>query len=329
MIGILGGTGFIGGEIARQLCARGAACAVLARHDRAGGGAAGDGEGSRQSPRRVVGDVRDAAVLGAFAASCDVVVFAVSHLLPNSSETEVQGFLHWMPECFEQILRACADARVSHFLLVSSGGTVYGDVNGGRPLDERVPLAPRSPYGALSATLEHLTWTAHRRSGLPFTTLRLGNVYGRQGGHREGQGLVETILWRAATGQPMTIYGDGSEIRDYLWVEEMASRAADVLALPATNELYNLATGVGTSTADVLDLTVRAFDLPAFRVEWRDRRPGDVAGVVLNPSRFVARFGKGCTTLLAEGLERYRARLASVAGEHEAGDLPGLLHTVR
>jgi UDP-glucose 4-epimerase len=323
MIGILGGTGLIGGEIARELCARGVPCAVLARHHHASDAPVQAPAGS-PAPLHVLGDVRDTATVSSFVAPCDAVVFAVSHLLPNSPETEVGEFLHWMPEHFERVLSACLDAQVRHFLLVSSGGTVYGDMTDGRRLREDMPLMPRSPYGALSATLEHLTWTAHRRNGLPITVLRLGNVYGRLGGRREGQGLVETILWRAATEQAMVIYGNGSESRDYVWVEEVAARICDVLALPATNDLYNLATGVGTSTAEVLDLTVRTFGLPPFRVDWRDRRSGDVARVVLDPGRFVATFAKGCEIGLSEGLERYRRRLEAVVGISPASTLAGL-----
>ncbi len=308
MIGILGGTGFFGSNLLVHLNERGLACKAFARH--------APPPPCHARLRRalaetqvVTGDLADSGAVGAFLDGCEAVVFVVSHLLPSSTPEEIDRCLTWFPAAFQRLLGHCATAGVRHFLFVSSGGTVYGDDERRVAFTEDHPLKPRSGYGALCALLEGLVTSAHLQRGLPCTIVRVGNLYGPYKRPSDRQGLIENITFRAINGEPIRIFGDGSEVRDYVYVEEAAERIGEVLSRPATDQVFNLGTGHGTSTEDAVELVLRALDLPRPPVTLERERPCDVAHVVLDSSRFAAQFGRACEIPLAEGLQRYRAHL--------------------
>ena len=257
----------------------------------------------------VTGDLADPAAVGAFLGGCEAVVFVVSHLLPSATPEEIDWCLSWFPTAFQRLLGHCSAAGVRHFLFVSSGGTVYGDDERRVPLTEDHPLKPRSGYGALCALLEGLVTSANLQRGLPCTIVRVGNLYGPYKRPSDRQGLIENITFRAINGEPIRIFGDGSEVRDYVYAEEAAERIGEVLSRPATNQVFNLGTGQGTSTKAAVELVLWAFDLPRPAVTLEHERPCDVAHVVLDSSKFAAQFGRACEIPLAEGLQRYRAHL--------------------
>jgi UDP-glucose 4-epimerase len=308
MIGLLGGTGFLGLNVAARLLEQGLPCAAFSR--------CGTIRRSAAKIRPLLGelacvggDLASAADVKRFVADCEVVVFMVSHLLPSSSRAEVERCLAWFPAAFHRMLSACAGAGVRHLIVVSSGGTVYGENQDRVPFSEEHPLRPRSAYGALSALLEELTTTFHLQRALPYTVLRFGNVYGPFKRRNENQGLIDIVLRHSRSERPVTIFGDGDEVRDYVYVEEAASRLVEVARRPATNEIYNVGTGRGYTTREVVALTQEVFHLPPVRVVWKTRRPCDLPWVVLDCGKFARRFAERSGLSLRDGLERYNRRV--------------------
>ena len=142
------------------------------------------------------------------------------------------------------LLAACVAAGVRRVVFASTGGAIYGDTDV-VPTPETHPCAPESPYGTAKLCAEAYGGTFQRIRGLEFVALRYANVYGpRQDPHGEA-GVVAIFATRLRRGEPCVINGDGTQTRDYVFVEDVVAanmRAVDV----ETPGVFNIGTGVET-----------------------------------------------------------------------------------
>src|SRR3954447_25326841 len=192
------------------------------------------------------------------------------------------------------VLEAARDTGTPRVLLASTAG-VYGEP-GVLPVSEDAPLAPLSPYGAGKAAAESYLDLFRRLHGLSTLTLRLANVYGpRQDPHGEA-GVVAIFCGAAAEGAPVTIYGDGTQTRDYVYVGDVVAAFA-AAGRAAIDGVLNISTGRETSLCDLagrLGVATR-FAAP---------RAGEVKRSCLDPAAAAERLGWRAEVRLAHGLER-------------------------
>jgi UDP-glucose 4-epimerase len=195
----------------------------------------------------------------------------------------------------------------SRVVYISSGGVVYGEPQT-RPTPETSPKVPESPYGVSKLAGEHYLYYYARIHGMEYVALRYSNVYGpRQDPHGEA-GVVAIFGQRVLAGRPLTIFGDGEQTRDYVYVGDVA--AANMLAssLPMDGEgtgldqrAYNVGTGVETSVNElaeaIMDARGRRVD-----VERAPARPGELLHSALDASKLRAA-GWAAATSLAQGLK--------------------------
>ncbi len=144
-----------------------------------------------------------------------------------------------------RLLECARSYGVRKFIFSSSGGTIYGEC-GQEPAREEDPVRPESPYGLSKATAERYIQFYGQAYRLPYTILRYANVYGpRQDPHGEA-GVVAIFAGKLLKHEPVTIFGDGSQERDYVYVGDVVQ--ANVAALTkGENTILNIATGVPTS----------------------------------------------------------------------------------
>ncbi len=130
---------------------------------------------------------------------------------------------------------------IAKFIYVSTGGAVYGEPDS-LPVDETYPVNPLSPYGVSKHTVEHYLYLYAHNAGFRYTVLRYANVYGpRQNPHGEA-GVVAIFTEKMLGGETPTIFGAGTQTRDYVYVEDVAE--ASVLSMKKGNGgIYNLGTG--------------------------------------------------------------------------------------
>jgi UDP-glucose 4-epimerase len=198
------------------------------------------------------------------------------------------------------VLRDAAALGVKRMIFSSSGGTVYGEGRG-RPSREGDPLDPRSPYGAAKAAVETY---AKCDPSLGFTCLRLSNVYG-PGQDPEGEsGVIARFLSRLREGRPLEVYGDGRQVRDYVYVEDVIGAFLSAMAGPAGT--YNIGTGVGTTLLELIELLGR----PA-QVIHRPAIAGELRENVLDVRRAFETLGWSQRVSLREGLALTAGCLAS------------------
>jgi UDP-glucose 4-epimerase len=198
-----------------------------------------------------------------------------------------------------RLLEQCRRNSVEHVLFASTGGAVYGDTEQ-IPTPEEHPARPVSPYGIAKLSVEHYLYYYQHQYGLAYTALRYANVYGpRQDPHGEA-GVVAIFVERLLAGQTATIYGDGGQTRDYVYVGDVAAANVRALETRATGA-FNIGTGIETS---VNDLYAALAEVVGVRQppRYAPARPGEQRRSAVDASRAADLLGWRPRVSLAEGL---------------------------
>jgi dTDP-glucose 4,6-dehydratase len=246
---VTGGAGFIGSALVRQLVGEGADTVVnldkltyAGNLESLGAAAASDRHVFLQA------DICDRAALQrAFQAhSPDAVMHlaAESHVDRSIEsplgflQTNILGTFHLLEAALEH-WRGLGDERASRFrFLHVSTDEVYGDLGGTTGLfTEQTPYAPSSPYAATKASSDHLARSWHRTFGLPVIVTNCSNNYGP---NQFPEKLIPHMILNALAGKPLPVYGDGQQVRDWLYVEDHARALRTVLASGKVGETYNI-----------------------------------------------------------------------------------------
>jgi UDP-glucose 4-epimerase len=294
---VTGGAGFIGSNVADRFVALGHDVAVFDNLS------SGFREFVHPKAKLYVGDLADATAVESAVADFrpDVVDHHAAQIDVRKSvddpvfdaRVNILGTLG--------LLQSCLAHGVKKFVYASTGGALYGE---GRqlPAPEEHPVNPESPYGASKHTVEHYLYIWRLLHGLDYTVLRYPNVYGpRQNPHGEA-GVNAIFIGLMLAGQPPKIFGDGSAVRDYLFVDDVVE--ANVLALSGgSGEMVNIGTGVGTSVNDIVrelksitGFAGEPIHLPA--------RPGEVQRIYLDASRAKRVLGWTPKVTFRQGLEK-------------------------
>ena len=183
---------------------------------------------------------------------------------------------------------------------VTSGGTVYGDADV-IPAGENTPVRPLSPYGASKLAVETYLPVYERLCDLSYSIIRLANVYGpRQDPHGEA-GVVAIFARAMLAGKPLTVFGDGNDERDYVFVSDVV----DAIVRAGENSLqgpFNVGTGVGTSTNRIFELVAENCG-HAEAANHGPARPGDINRSSLDASKAKADIGWAPQFSLEDGLK--------------------------
>ena len=217
----------------------------------------------------------------------------------NDATINILGTLNLM----EAVRASKAKTRI---VFTSTGGVLYGDFNT-PPNAEIYPKDPESPYAISKLSIEYYLAYYGRVHGLEAVAVRFGNVYGpRQDPHGEA-GVVAIFCGRILDNRPLTVFGDGLQTRDYIYVGDVA-RAAWIAAtkpLPDAGRLdaraFNIGTGIGTSVIDIAKQLqeVAGSDVP---VEFAPHRPGEQQESFVNVDKAKAILGWEPEVSLREGL---------------------------
>lgn len=268
-------------------------------------------EGPRPTGLRVViGDVRDVRVLAEATRDVAAVVYAVSGGLPGTPSSAPLTEIDLALSPLLAVLEAMRQRSSMRLFFFSSGGAVYGDPPS-LPVGEDAPTAPLSPYGVLKVAAEKYIAMYGHLYGISYCILRVGNLYGAAQEVVPGHGAVATILHAAATRSPMQIFGDGHDLRDYVFVDDVAQVLVELVSRSNLPEVLNVGTGEGTSMHHLL-ATVERVTGRTVQVERLPRRRFDVESIVLDSSRLVALMN-WVPTPLEVGVARVWKRLQETA----------------
>lgn len=190
---------------------------------------------------------------------------------------------------------------VKRFIYVSTGGAVYGEPDR-LPVAEEHAVNPECAYGISKHTVEHYLYLYRFLNGLNYVVLRYPNVYGpRQNPHGEA-GVNAIFIGMMLDGKVPTIYGDGEQLRDYVFVEDIAEANRKAL-VHGDREILNIGSGIGTSVNEIYRLLAEILDFPEKPV-YKPARPGEINKIYLDPSKAGKLLNWKAAVSFREGLRR-------------------------
>ena len=249
MILVTGGAGFIGSNFVLQWCAQGDEPVLnLDALTYAGNPANLAALADSPQHRFVRGDIRDAALLAQLFAEHRpraVVHFAAESHVDRSIlgpeafvDTNVIGTFRLLEAARAHWNELDDEARAAFRFLHVSTDEVYGTLGPSDPaFSETMPYAPNSPYSASKAAADHMVRAYHHTYGLPTLTTNCSNNYGP---YHFPEKLIPLMIVNALAGKPLPVYGDGRQIRDWLYVEDHCAAIRRVLAAGTPGETYNV-----------------------------------------------------------------------------------------
>ncbi len=298
------GWGFLGAAIGDKLLADGFLVTGLTRST------TWRAEASRGAGARiVVGDALRTDILDDVLLDVEHVVFCAGGITPPSAAADPPRAATAMLPPLLAVMEALSQRPDVAMTYLSSGGAVYGDPDR-LPVGEDDPPLPMSPYGALHLSAEICVQAYARRFGTTVNILRCANVYGPGQASHGDQGVIAIFLDRIARGMPVSIFGDGLALRDYVLVGDVADVVARIVEQRIVVGTVNVGSGEGHTLLEVVDAISQSVGASA-TVDHRPNRGFDVRSVVLDISRLVSLlpyvptdFHRGVAMTVADYLQR-------------------------
>lgn len=241
----------------------------------------------------------------------DVVYHLVSTTVPTTSNQQIADEMSANVIMTARLLDGCVKCGVKKVIFISSGGTVYGKQTC-CPLGEDTPTNPITAYGVQKVTIEKLLYLYHYMHGLDYRVVRLANPYGPYQRPNGILGAVTTFTYKALRGEEISVFGDGSVVRDFIYIDDAVRGIINIANGDAPHKTFNLGCGHGTSIAQVLQAIESALQLK-LNIKWLPGRPVDVPVNYLNIQRYEEAFGSLAPVSLEDGIVK-TARFMQDAG---------------
>ncbi|WP_297062755.1 SDR family oxidoreductase [Thermococcus sp.] len=293
LIVITGGAGFIGSHIAWELVKDNEVIVIDNLYT-------GKEENVPPEAKLIKADIRDYRAIAELISNADYVFHEAAQVSVVESirdpvfteEVNVLGTLN--------VLKALLEGHGK--LIFASSAAVYGD-NPNLPLRETERPRPLSPYGVTKATAEEYLRVYHELYGLPVVSLRYFNVFGPRQGFNQYAGVISIFINRALAGEPLVIFGDGKQTRDFIYVKDIV-RANLLVAESkrANGKVFNVATGRETT---ILELAMKIIEITGTTssIVFDKPRPGDIRRSVADISE-IKKLGFEPMFSLEEGLKK-------------------------
>jgi len=298
---VTGGAGFIGSHLVDVLMAEGLEVTVL---DNFRSGKLENVKHHLESEnfKLVAGDVRDKSIVREVLGKVDAVVhlaalISVKESVENPLETHdinLTGTLNLLEEAVRN--------HVKRFVYASSMA-VYGEGNP-LPLREDHPLKPMSPYAASKASAECYCTAFHESYGLGTMIMRYSNVYGPRQISNPYSGVIPKFVRCCLDNKPLTIYGDGNQTRDFIYVDDVVGATILGLASDVAGEVFNVCTGEPKKITDLAKSVKDILRKGELRIIYDKPREGDIRNSYADPTKAEEILGFRSKITLDEGIEK-------------------------
>lgn len=233
--------------------------------------------------------------------SCDTLLHLAGASTPASTAMDPSLDVRANLLATLALLQAASGTRIKRIVSISSGGTIYG-VPAYIPIDEGHPTIPTSPYGVVKLAIEHMIRLWAVQHEITYIILRVANSYGPHQNAIGDQGVIGAWLYRVMSDRQLVVWGDGSIVRDYIYVGDVA----EALAIGCTQAnlasgTYNIATGTGTSLLEIAQILAEVTGRTV-KLQFELGRPFDPPINILSPDCYAAVTGWRANTRLREGV---------------------------
>jgi len=297
---VLGANGFIGSHLVDRLAEDGYLVRAFGRFSKA----EMDKPAFNPHPRVEIfnGDFLNQHDIEESLKDVSYVIHLVSTTTPATSDkdplvdltTNVSGSVSLFENCVE-------NGSIEKIVFTSSGGTVYGNNYHDKPFSELDPAEPISPYGIGKLTIEHYLRYFHKAHGQDYTVFRIANPYGGRQSNAKQQGIMPLLIKNIHSEQPVTVLGDGTMTRDYLYIFDVINIIADSLQKDLRHKTYNIGSGKGTTVNELIK-TVEAVVGKKAIIEHKDQPASFVQTSTLDNSRLLEEIPSTLFTSLEDGV---------------------------
>ena len=294
---VTGGAGFIGSHIVEALLARGDSVRVL---DNYSTGRRENLSGYGERIQVIEGDLRDPLAINRAVRDIDLIFHQAAFISVPQSMLEPETCFAVNVQGTVMLLEAARKSGVRKVVLASSTA-VYGNCEN-VPISENEPLAPVSPYAVSKQVNELIAILYSSSYSLPVVALRYFNVFGpRQRPDSDYAAAIPIFINQMLSNQPVTIYGDGRQSRDFIYVKDVVRANLQAAEADIAGEVFNVCTGIESSLLDLLE-TISGLSPTAIEVCFEPPRHGDIYRSAGNPERAASRLGFRAASTLADGL---------------------------
>ncbi len=273
---VIGGTGFIGRNLCEKLIKSGYETVSYSRNGV-------PSEDHVSGVTYLQGDFFDGNNLS-LSGIADIFIHCVSGLSPANSN------LKYM-ECYQkEFIKTIEFAgylaeRGKKMIFISSGGTVYGEQTI-FPISENALPHPINHYGNLKLCIENTLLTMCKQTGLNIIVARVANPYGRYQDSSHGVGFIDATLKAMLNQSVLTVYGDGTTIRDYIYIDDVCDAIVKLITYNGCHRVFNIGSGKGTSQNEIINIVNRLGQ--SVKVEFQKRRIVDAKWIILDTSRIAS-----------------------------------------
>ncbi|WP_228515236.1 NAD-dependent epimerase/dehydratase family protein [Agreia pratensis] len=298
---VVGANGFIGSHLVDELVSLGHEVTAFDRFSsqRAVYTSAG--------VRQVAGDFMNHSDVAEAVAGQQYVFHFVSTTTPATAENDPTLDVRTNIASSIELFQHCVDAGVQKVFFASTGGAIYGNHPGTSFAEDTLPL-PVSPYAIGKLAIEGYLRYFGVKYGLESISFRISNPYGPGQRANKKQGVIPIFLSRLAQGLPLTVLGDGSMVRDYLYVGDAVRMIAQTVGRSSSESVYNIGSGSGASVRQLLDV-MESVTGRVPEVEVKPVPSTFLGRVVLDIERFRSEFGYDTFMSLEEGISKTWAQL--------------------
>ncbi|MFA1015974.1 epimerase [Dubosiella newyorkensis] len=232
----------------------------------------------------------------------DIIYHLVSTNTPSTSNQHISQDIQANVLFTSNLLDSCVENEVKKVVFISSGGTVYGRENK-CPLSENTPTNPISSYGVQKIMIEKLLYLYNYKYGMDYRIIRLTNPYGPYQRPNGVLGAVTTFTYKALKGEEIQIFGDGTVIRDFIYIDDVVRAILNIVNGENKYRTFNLGCGYGISIKEVLE-TVKKVVGKDIQVVYKNGRSVDVPVNYLDISRYEKYYGKLNPVSLEDGIKK-------------------------
>lgn len=227
----------------------------------------------------------------------DMVIDLVTHSLVSSIEGPIKnaqvniiGLLN--------ILEACKKNSISK-IIFTSASSLIGEPQMLKVTEEHIAI-PKTAYGITKLTSEHYLRLYDELNGLNYVIFRFFNIYGPF----QNNGLIPTLYSRMINKQPLTVFGKGDQLRDYVYIKDIIPFFEQVITTTiADNQIFNMGTGKGTKILEIIELLSQFLDIKP-EIEFKSPRPGEIGNFMADTTLLSKTFGNHPQTTIEEGLQK-------------------------
>jgi len=277
---VLGGAGFLGSNLCKELIMEGHDVVVFASNKRQYDNL----KDIIDKITIITGNFEEFDKFDILTKDIDVVFHLISTTIPETSNKNMGQDIISNVLATINLLESCRKNNVKKVIFYSSGGTVYGIPQNVTSISEEHPNNPTCSYGIHKLTIEKYLNLFNHLYSLDFIVMRIANPYGERQSPNSGLGAIATFLARALSKETIEIWGDGSVTRDFIYVSDVSKAAIKLMSYEGDQKVFNVGSGRGYSLNEIVTIIESVTDEKT-KIDYKEARKVDVPVNVLDISR--------------------------------------------